>query len=140
MVIVQMYLQPFEKADDFLNEVFYRHAVKNDIAENISRQSIIAYEGSKIVGAITFILFYGEAYIDDFAVLEEYRHRGIGSKLIKEVERYCKQRGVSHITLNTYEFQAPEFYKKQGYKVEFIRKSKIRQELDRYYFIKYLYT
>lgn len=133
-----MYLQPFEKASDFLNEVFYRHDVKNDIVLNSSRQSIIAYEGSEIVGAITFILFYGEAYIDDFAVLEEYRHKGIGSKLIKEVENYCRDRGASHISLNTYEFQAPEFYKKMGYTVEFISKSKIRKELDKYYFIKYL--
>ena len=135
---MQMYLQTFEKADDFLNEVFHRHAIKNDIVENISRQSIVAYEGSKIVGAITFILFYGEAYIDEFAVMEEYRHQGIGSKLIIEVERYCKHRGVSHISLSTYEFQAPKFYKKMGYTVEFIRKNKIRKELDRYYFIKYL--
>ena len=100
-----MYLQPFEKADDFLNEVFHRYAVKNDIIENISRQSIIAYEGSEIVGAITFILFYGEAYIDEFAVLEEYRHKGIGSKLIKEVENYCRDRGVSHISLNTFAYK-----------------------------------
>ena len=28
------------------------------------------------------------------------------------------------ITLTTFGFQAPEFYRKQGYTVEFIRKSK----------------
>lgn len=135
---MQMYLQPFEKASDFLNGVFHRYDVKNNIAVNSSRQSIIAYEGSEIVGAITFILFYGEAYIDDLAVLEEYRNKGVGSRLIKEVENYLVIEGVSHISLNTYEFQAPEFYKKMGYTVEFIRKSKIRKELDKYYFIKYL--
>lgn len=133
-----MYLQTFEKASDFLNEVFHRYDVKNNIVLNSSRQSIIAYEGSEIVGAVTFILFYGEAYIDDLAVIEEYRNKGIGSRLINEVENYCRDRGVSHITLNTYSFQAPEFYKKMGYTVEFISKSKIRKELDKYYFIKYL--
>lgn len=104
-------------------------------AEQFARQEFDKYyikNGIQLSNKISYA-----AYLNN-RTIEEYRNKGIGSRLINEVENYCRNRGVSHISLNTYEFQAPEFYKKMGYTVEFISKSKIRKELDKYYFIKYL--
>lgn len=57
---------------------------------------------------------YGE--IQDLGVLPDYRHKGIGTKLVNEFRKWCKARGYSHLYVNTY-FEDPravEFYKKQG--------------------------
>ena len=51
---------------------------------------------------------------------------------------YYNEVRYENINLTTYGFQAPEFYKKCGYKVEYIRKSKNDPKLDKYFMIKHL--
>ena len=58
--------------------------------------------------------------------------------LVKAVEDYHKDKNFENINLTTYGFQAPEFYKKCGYEIEFIRKNKDNSKLDKYFFVKYL--
>ena len=70
-------------------------------------------------------------------VVEEYRKQHIGRKLIETVENYFKNKGFENINLTTYGFQAPEFYKKCGFELEFIRESKEDSKLNKYFFIKH---
>lgn len=56
---------------------------------------------------------------------------------METVENYYKNKGYENINLTTYGFQALEFYKKCGFKVEFIRKSKENPKLNKYYLVKY---
>ena len=49
--------------------------------------------------------------------------------------RYKKGKGYEKITLTTFGFQAPEFYKKLGYKVEFIREDR-NPKLRKYFLAK----
>ncbi|MDD2956624.1 MAG: GNAT family N-acetyltransferase [Oscillospiraceae bacterium] len=52
----------------------------------------------------------------EFLFVEEaYRHMGLGSQLLRHAEETAKKAGVKKVLLNTYSFQAPEFYRKQGY-------------------------
>ena len=41
------------------------------------------------------------------------------------------------MNVTTYQFQAPEFYKKCGFKLEFIRENKENSKLSKYFFVKY---
>lgn len=48
------------------------------------------------------------------------RHRGagLGSQLLAQAERVARdERGCASVRLETWDFQAPEFYQKQGYDV-----------------------
>ncbi|MFI6008470.1 GNAT family N-acetyltransferase [Streptomyces sp. NPDC051243] len=49
---------------------------------------------------------------------ERHRGAGIGSQLLARAERVARfERGCTAVRLETWDFQAPEFYKKQGYDV-----------------------
>ncbi|AVV42206.1 N-acetyltransferase [Streptomyces sp. ID05-04B] len=48
------------------------------------------------------------------------RHRGagLGSRLLAEAERVARdERGCTRVRLETWDFQAPDFYRRQGYEV-----------------------
>ena len=50
-------------------------------------------------------------------VKEEFSHKGLGTKLMREIEDEARGRGCLGIFLDTFEFQALEFYQKLGYKI-----------------------
>lgn len=52
-------------------------------------------------------------------VSKELRSQSIGSRLLKQAEETAKERGCKYSFLDTFSFQAPEFYKKYGYKEVF---------------------
>jgi ribosomal protein S18 acetylase RimI-like enzyme len=53
-------------------------------------------------------------------VSENVRGQSIGSKLLKKAEETAKERGCKYVFLDTFSFQAPEFYKKYGYEEKFV--------------------
>ena len=122
---------------EIIDEEFNKFAVKNGIVCNYKSFAFVAKEESKIIGIITGNSYYKEVHISDLIVLEQYRNKHIGSKLMEIVESYYENKGFENINLTTYGFQALEFYKKCGFKVEFIRKSKENPKLNKYYLVKY---
>ena len=58
----------------------------------------------------------GEAQIRYMAVDEPYRGKGIGSKLLAELEKRIKQKGGRQITLNARDI-AVGFYEEHGYEI-----------------------
>lgn len=127
--------------DDFyklIDDEFNKYAIKNEVKCNYTPFNFIAKENNKVVGIITGHSYYKEVHIGDLIVLEDYRNKHIGSKLLKAVEDYFKDKDFENINLSTYDFQAPEFYKKCGYEVEFIRKNSKEPKLTKYFLIKYL--
>ena len=64
-----------------------------------------------------------------------YRRAGVGSKLVEAVENAYKDKGYKKIALTTFGFQAPEFYKKLGYELEFVRKDN-DFKLCKYFYMK----
>ncbi|MNP61417.1 Acetyltransferase (GNAT) family protein [compost metagenome] len=55
--------------------------------------------------------------IDILWVHVDYREQGYGKKLLEEAEKISREKNCSFIKLNTFSFQAPDFYKKYGYKI-----------------------
>ena len=53
--------------------------------------------------------------IDIVWVDKQYRRQGLGSILLGEVEREAMEKDCHLVHLDTFDFQAKEFYEKNGY-------------------------
>ena len=122
---------------NLMDNEFNKFAIKNGVTCNYKSFNFVAKEEDKIVGIIMGHSYYKEVYIDNLIVLAEYRNKHIGTKLIETVENYFENKGFENINLTTYKFQAPEFYKKCGFKIDFIRENKENPKLNKYYLVKY---
>lgn len=67
------------------------------------------------VGGLIGVTFGGWLHIEIIWVSEELRGNSIGSELLAAAEREAISRGCTNSTLDTYSFQALEFYLKLGY-------------------------
>lgn len=68
-----------------------------------------------IVGAAVGYLVGEEIFIDWLWVEQPLRGQGHGAHLLAAAERAAIAHGCKRVTLNTFSFQAPDFYRKQGY-------------------------
>ena len=126
-----------EKYGKIIDDGFNKFALENGVNCNYKSFAFIAKEDDEFVGIITGHSYYREVHISDLIIIEKYRHKHIGTKLVKAVEEYYKDKGFENINLTTYDFQAPEFYKKCGFEVEFVRESKNSSKLTKYFLVKY---
>ncbi len=138
MINIEYKFELPEELYEFIDNSFNKFATKNNVACNYTPFNFIAKEDNKIVGVITGNSYYKEIHISDIIVLEEYRNKHIGTKLVRTVENHFKNKDFENINLSTYAFQAPEFYKKLGYTVEFIRENKSNPKLSKYFLVKYI--
>ena len=60
---------------------------------------------------------WSRMFLNDLWVDERYRHHGIGSMILREVERIAREKGCRVVTLGTASYMARPFYEKHGYTV-----------------------
>ena len=77
-------------------------------------------ENGEIVGgciAEAYEYHWSRMFLNTLWVDERYRHQGIGSMILREVERIARQKGCRVVTLGTASYMARPFYEKHGYTV-----------------------
>lgn len=71
----------------------------------------------KTVGGVLGRTYLGMLFIETFFLPKAVRRSGLGSKVLAMAEEEGRRRGCKNAVLFTITFQAPEFYKKQGWRV-----------------------
>lgn len=74
-------------------------------------------DGEIIAGINSKMYCWNCLYIDSLWVKDGYRNSGYGSKLLKETEKTAKEKGCYLIHLDTFDFQAKDFYINHGYEI-----------------------
>ncbi|MBR2704524.1 MAG: GNAT family N-acetyltransferase [Clostridia bacterium] len=126
-----------DQIENFIEEEHQKYEKNNGVECNYTPFCFIARDDDKIIGSIAGATFFSEVYIDELVVKEEYRGQDIGTELIKAVEDYYKDKGFNNMNTCTNEFQAPKFYEKCGFELEFVRKNKDNPKLNKYFYVKY---
>ncbi|GAA5417441.1 acetyltransferase Atu2258 [Paraliobacillus ryukyuensis] len=72
---------------------------------------------NKMVAGLTSTMFWGRVHVDFLWVDEKVRHQGYGSELLQKIEAYARDKNCTMIHLDTFSFQAPNFYLKNGYEI-----------------------
>jgi len=70
-----------------------------------------------VVGGLIGEMHWNWFYVHLLWVTDELRGRGYGRRLLTLAEQEARQRGAKNAYLDTFSFQAPDFYKKHGYEV-----------------------
>jgi len=103
------------------------------------RFALVLHDNQGVLcGALKGYTAYAEIYVEDLWVAEACRRRGYGRQLLARLEQEFASTGYHNINLVTNAFQAPDFYVKCGYRVEFVRVNAQDPRLTKTFFVKYL--
>jgi N-acetylglutamate synthase-like GNAT family acetyltransferase len=81
-------------------------------------KNYVIKEGEKIIAGISAMVFpWGVLFVDVVFVEDNRRKKGLGSSLLQKVEAEAKAMGATVSNLNSFDFQAKDFYLKQGYEI-----------------------
>lgn len=95
---------------------------KREAAESESLNLYIEDEHGRLLAGLVAETFGNWLEIEYLFVKEDLRGQGIGSQLLQQAESEAKKRNCRFAFVNTYQFQAPAFYQKYGYKKVFTMK------------------
>jgi GNAT superfamily N-acetyltransferase len=68
-----------------------------------------------VIGGLHGRILYGWLFIELLVVPEQVRGQRMGSQLMAMAEDLARERGCVGVWLDTFDFQAPDFYRKHGY-------------------------
>jgi len=77
---------------------------------------LLAKREEDLVGGLSGYSLYGWLHVEVVWVEEAERRRGIGRGLMTQAEEVARQRNCAGIYLDTFDFQAPGFYERLGYR------------------------
>lgn len=132
MNILDLSKREIEIIEDKLDAYDNEH-IKYPIEGNISIG--IKDEGNLVAGLDGCMTTFNIFYLSTLFVNKEYRRKGYGKALIKEMERRAKELGANTIRLDTFDFQGKDFYLSLGYEqVGYYRNEK--DNYEEYFFLK----
>ena len=95
---------------------------KREVAESEPLNLYVEVDSGEIMAGLVAETFGNWLEIEYLFVKEDLRGQGIGSQLLQQAESEAKKRNCRFAFVNTYQFQAPAFYQKHGYKEVFTLK------------------
>ena len=95
---------------------------KREAAESEPLNLYVEDDSGELLAGLVAETFGNWLEIEYLFVKEDLRGQGIGSQLLQRVESEAKKRNCCFAFVNTYQFQAPTFYQKHGYKEVFTLK------------------
>ena len=100
----------------------YNHS-KREAAESEPLNLYVEDDSGELLAGLVAETFGNWLEIEYLFVKEDLRGQGIGSQLLQQAEIEAKKRNCRYVFVNTYQFQAPAFYQKHGYKEVFTMKN-----------------
>jgi GNAT superfamily N-acetyltransferase len=111
---------PTQQEIQFLEDMIYNfNAEKTNRDDGEFFSKLIYDSNTNIIAGITGWTWADACEITMLWVQQDYRNKRYGELLLKAAEAEAEKKKCKSIILRTYSFQAPQFYQKYGYIVEF---------------------
>lgn len=83
--------------------------------EPVKYNLVIKDSKGDVVGGVITTIYRYSMYVETLWIDEKYRKCGYGAQLMKRAEETARAHGCTMMQLDTFNYQAPEFYKKLGF-------------------------
>jgi len=122
MITEELKIVPMEKIEDLVWEVVGSGLHHYNIQQAGADQGkslcfVLLGPEQQVLGGVIGETHWGWLYISLMFIKEELRGQGYGHQLLILAEAEARQRGATHVYLDTFSFQAPKFYQQHGYQV-----------------------
>jgi GNAT superfamily N-acetyltransferase len=108
-----------KKPMNYIREQIIRYnasCLPENIRSSFDQFSILVNDDTgRAIGGITGTIFWQHLHIDFLWIDPAQRGKGHGAELLKKAERVAREKKCRLILLDTFSFQAPNFYPKFGY-------------------------
>lgn len=111
-----------QKAQEIGDLIRSYNRSKRETSESEPLNLYVEDEHGQLLAGLVAETFGNWLEIEYLFVKEDLRGQGIGSQLLQQAESEAKKRNCRFAFVNTYQFQAPAFYQKYGYKEVFTMK------------------
>ena len=111
-----------QKAQEIGNLIRSYNRSKREAAESEPLNLYVEDNSGEVLAGLVAETFGNWLEIEYLFVKEGLRGQGIGSQILQRAESEAKKRNCRFAFVNTYQFQAPAFYQKHGYKEVFTMK------------------
>ena len=108
-----------QKAQEIGDLIHSYNRSKREKAESEPLNLYVEDDKGELMAGLVAETFGNWLEIEYLFVKEEFRGQGIGSQLLQQAESEAKKKNCRYAFVNTYQFQAPTFYQKQGYEEVF---------------------
>ena len=105
-----------QKAQEIGDLIRSYNRSKREAAESEPLNLYVEDDSGQVMAGLVAETFGNWLEIEYLFVKEDLRGQGIGSQLLQQAESEAKKRNCRFAFVNTYQFQAPDFYKRHGYK------------------------
>ena len=105
-----------QKAQEIGDLIRSYNRSKREAAESEPLNLYVEDDSGQLMAGLVAETFGNWLEIEYLFVKEDLRGQGIGSQLLQQAESEAKNRNCRFAFVNTYQFQAPDFYKRHGYK------------------------
>lgn len=145
MIIREATKEDFEQVYEIEKTCFIdpypREQLVYEFEENPLNKILVVEDKGKIVGFNDYMITFNSATIIQIAVIEEYRKRGIATKLLKEMENTFPkdlEDIVENVTLEVRQSNVAtvNLYKKNGYEEVVVKKHYYKDGEDAIYMVK----
>jgi GNAT superfamily N-acetyltransferase len=110
-----------EKDSDYIRHKVIEHNVRalpKELRHPVKKLSfMLRNEEGTIMGGITGTMFWYHLHIDFLWVDASLRGQGHGKELLQRMEEAAIEHRCRLILLDTFSFQSPDFYQKQGFQI-----------------------
>ncbi|UYZ63798.1 GNAT family N-acetyltransferase [Hymenobacter weizhouensis] len=117
MIVVEVFREAVPAHYDAIAAGIMAHNAAHTGEAHGQPLTVLAQRNQAVVGGLWGEVFWGWLKVELLWVQEDLRGQGLGRQLLRRAEAEAQREGATAAHLDTFSFQALEFYQREGYEI-----------------------